>query len=392
MLKIAIVGCGKIADDHVHAIRRVPDCEIVALCDRELLMAQQLGERFGISACFSDLHEMLRATAPDVVHITTPPQSHYSLAKECVESGCHAYVEKPFTLYVSEAEELIALADRKGLKLTVGHGEQFSHTARRMRGLIRSGYLGGRPVHIESTWCYELGDSTYVRALLANKAHWVNGLPGGLLQNLISHGLAKIVEYLSTDTPEVIAVGFASSVLRRSNVQNLVDELRVIITEEEGTTAYFTFSSQMRPVLHQFSIYGPTGGLLLNEDQQTLIKLRGEKYKSYLETFVGPLVFAKQYLHNCARNVRLFLARDFHLESGMKYLIESFYRSIIDGTPVPIPYKQILLSSRIMDAVFEQLRCQTNGLDPALARFSSAGEAELNPVKTDECSIVHDGA
>jgi len=51
-----------------------------------------------------------------------------------------------------------------------------------------------------------------------------------------------------------------------------------------------------------------------------------------------------------------------------------------------------LLSSRIMDAVFDQLRSQTKGLDPALARFSSAGEAELNPVKTDECSIVHDGA
>ena len=108
MLKIAIVGCGKIADDHVHAIRRVPDCEIVALCDRESLMALQLGERFGISACFSDLHEMLRATAPDVVHITTPPQSHFSVARQCLESGCHVYVEKPFTLYASEAEELIA--------------------------------------------------------------------------------------------------------------------------------------------------------------------------------------------------------------------------------------------------------------------------------------------
>ena len=55
MLKIGIVGCGKIADQHVHAIRRIPDCEIVALCDREPLMAKQLGERFGISGCFSEL-------------------------------------------------------------------------------------------------------------------------------------------------------------------------------------------------------------------------------------------------------------------------------------------------------------------------------------------------
>ncbi len=355
MLKIAIVGCGKVADQHMYAIHRIPDCEIVALCDRELLMAKQLGERFGISKCFSDLQEMLQANQPDIVHITTPPQSHYLLAKQCLESGCHVYVEKPFTLYTSEAEQLIALAERRGLKLTVGHDGQFSHAARRMRGLIRSGYLGGRPVHIESTWCYELGDSSYARALLANKAHWVRGLPGGLLQNLISHGLAKIAEFLATDIPEVIAVAFASSFLTRFENEDLVDELRVIITEKEGTTVYFTFSSQMRPALHQFCIYGPTGGLLLNDDQQTLIKLRGEKYKSYLETFVGPLVFAKQYIHNCAKNVRLFLARDFHMESGMEHLIESFYRSIIDGTPVPIPYNEILLTSRIMDKIFEQL-------------------------------------
>ena len=55
MLKIAIVGCGKVADQHVLAIHRVPDCKIEALCDREFLMARQLGERFGISKCFSDL-------------------------------------------------------------------------------------------------------------------------------------------------------------------------------------------------------------------------------------------------------------------------------------------------------------------------------------------------
>ena len=111
MLRIAIVGCGKVADQHVDAIHRVRDCEIVSLCDRELLMAKQLGERFGISGCFSDLKEMLQSTSPDVVHITTPPQSHYSLARQCLESGSHVYVEKPFTTTASEAESLIELAE-----------------------------------------------------------------------------------------------------------------------------------------------------------------------------------------------------------------------------------------------------------------------------------------
>ena len=180
-------------------------------------MASQLGQRFGISACFSELQDMLRATAPDVVHITTPPQSHFSLAAQSLEAGCHVYVEKPFTVYSSEAEELVAVAKRRDLKLTVGHDEQFSHAARRMRSLVNSGYLGNDPVHMESTWCYELGDSSYVKALLGRNEHWVHALPGGLLQNLISHGVAKIAEFLS-DTPNVIAVGFANSSVRFSGV------------------------------------------------------------------------------------------------------------------------------------------------------------------------------
>src|SRR5438105_11255715 len=110
MLHIAVIGCGKVADQHVQAIHRIADCEIVAVCDRELLMAKQLGERFGVSACFSDLREMLDAVSPDVIHITTPPQSHFALAKQCLESGAHVYLEKPFTITAGEAEALIQLA------------------------------------------------------------------------------------------------------------------------------------------------------------------------------------------------------------------------------------------------------------------------------------------
>ena len=111
----------------------------------------------------------------------------------------------------------------------------------------------------------------------------------------------------------------------------------------------------MRPSLHQFRIYGPKNGLLLDQDNETLIKLRGKRYPSYLEHFIPPLIFSKEYLGNLAGNVRLFLARDFHMKSGMKDLIESFYKSILCDTPLPIPYRQILLTSRIMDAIFEQI-------------------------------------
>ena len=355
MLKIAIVGCGKIADAHASQIQRIKGCEIVGVCDREPLMARQLYERFSIKRYFTDLSQLLGDARPDVVHITTPPQSHYDLARSCLEQGCHVYVEKPFTLDEAQAQRLVALAHTKGLKLTVGHDDQFSHVARRMRALVQSGYLGGVPVHMESYYCYDLGEPSYARALLGDKRHWVRRLPGGLLHNVISHGIARIAEFLTSNSPQVIVCGFVSPLLKSMGECEIVDELRVIISEEERTTAYFAFSSQMRPSLHQFRVYGPKNGLVLDQDEETLIKLRGERFKSYGEKLIPSVIFAGQYLRNAIGNVKTFLAGDFHMKSGMKYLIESFYRSITQGTPLPIPYREILLTARIMDAIFDQL-------------------------------------
>jgi predicted dehydrogenase len=355
MLKVAIVGCGKIADAHASQIQRIPGCEIVGVCDREPLMARQLFERFPIKQHFSDIGELFSQAHPDVVHITTPPASHFDIARLCLERGANVYVEKPLTLRTEEARLLFSLADAKGLKVTVGHDDQFGHAARRMRALIQDGYLGGPPVHMESHYCYDLTEPGYAKALLGDKEHWVRKLPGKLLHNIISHGIARISEFLTTDTPHVIAYGFASPMLKRMGEGEIIDELRVIVSEEERMTAYFTFSSQMRPSLHQFRIYGPKNGLMLDHDQDLLIRLRGGRFKSYGEKFLPPVVFAKQHLDNLITNAKTFLARDFHMKSGMKHLIESFYQSIIQGTPVPIPYGEILRTSTIMDAVFSQI-------------------------------------
>jgi predicted dehydrogenase len=370
MLKVALIGCGKIADSHASQIQRIKGCEMVAVCDREPLMARQLYERFPVKRYFDDVNELLHEAAPDVVHITTPPESHFDLAKLCLERGAHVYLEKPFTLYAEEAETLISVANARGLKITAGHDDQFSHAARRMRALVESGYVGGRPLHMESYYCYELGDS-YAKALFGDKRHWVRRLPGKLLQNVISHGIARIAEFLTSDSPEVVSYGFVSPFLRSIGETEVVDELRVIIAEEDGTTAYFTFSSQIRPSLHRFGIYGAKNGLLYDHDWQTLIKLRGARYKSYAEKFVPPVNLAGQYLGNLVTNARSFLASDFHMKSGMNYLIKSFYRSITEDTPVPIPYREILLTARIMDKIFAQLD-EAKSRDQARPRMHAA--------------------
>jgi len=355
LLRVAIVGCGKIADSHAEQIGRIPGCEIVGVCDREPLMAKQLFERFPVGGYFSDVGELLELVRPDVVHITTSPESHFSLAARCLDAGCHVYVEKPFTLNEADARNLIDLAATRGRQVTVGHDDQFSHVARRMRELVQHGFLGGPPVHMESYYCYEMGQSAYSTALLTDRSHWVRALPGKLLHNIISHGIARITEFLVTDCPSVMVHGHTSQRLRDLGEREIIDELRVVLSECERTTAYFTFSSQMRPSLHQFRIYGPRNGLILDQDQETLIKLRGVRSRSYLEPFGTPMTLAKQYCANVFTNMRTFLARDFHMKSGMKHLIEQFYASIAEDAAPPIPHREIILTARIMDSIFAQL-------------------------------------
>lgn len=360
MIKVGIVGCGKMADQHALQILRIPGAEIKGVCDNEPLMSRQMAERFRIQLHFSEISEMLDTVKPDVVHITTPPPSHYLLGKVCLESGCHVYIEKPFTMNTSEAADLIALANGKGLKVMAGHNAQFTHVMVRMRELVQKGYLGGSPVHMESYYCYDFGGETYAKALLGDRSHWVRQLPGSLLQNIISHGISKIAEFLPGDNPQVIAHGFTSQFLQSIGQNDITDEVRVIIRGEDSTTAYFTFSSQIKPTVHQFRLYGPRNSLIADDDHQILIKIPNRDLKSYKKYFLPPLGFAKQYVADFGRNLAKFWRKDFHQpnDAGLKRLFESFYNSILNNAPLPISYREILLTSKIMDDIFDQVKEQ----------------------------------
>jgi len=366
MIKVGIIGCGKMADQHAVQIQRIPGAKIIGVCDSEPLMAQDMYERFNVGKYFTNVQEMLGEVKFDVIHITTPPQSHFEIGKICLEAGCNVYIEKPFTLNTTEAEELFKLADQNKLKVTAGHNAQFTHAMMRMRELVKAGYLGGKPVHMESHYCYDFGNESYAKALLGDKNHWVRQLPGSLLQNIISHGVSKIAEFLSGENPKVIAYCFTSPFLKRIGQDDIFDEVRVIIQDENLCTAYFTFSSQIRPVPHQFRLYGPKNSLIVDDEHQTVIKVDNKGYKSYLRYFVPPLEYAKQYVGNFVRNFKKFILKDFHLpnDAALKTLIESFYQSILTDSRLPLPYKEIILTSKIMDAIFAEIR--NSGAKPTI--------------------------
>jgi len=139
--------------------------------------------------------------------VTTPPHSHRALAGEAIDGGAHVYVEKPFAVDTAEARDLIAHAERRDRKLTVGWSSYFDPVALEMRRRIARGDLG-EPVHVESSYGYDL-DGTFGQALLSDRSHWVHRLPGKLFHNIIDHPLNKIVEFLADDEPGVHAVGYS---------------------------------------------------------------------------------------------------------------------------------------------------------------------------------------
>jgi predicted dehydrogenase len=328
-------------------------------------MADQLAERFQVPNSFDDVDHLLKETSPHVVHITTPPQSHFELAGKCLAAGCHVYVEKPFSVNFAEAQSMIAFAEQKNLRLTAGHNVQFSPEMLRMREIVSSGGIG-EPLHIESTFSYRLSDPSYVRALLGDDSHWVRRLPGQLLQNVISHGIAKIAEFFDTSEVTVQAHGFTSSVLVQAGENGIIDELRVLISDRQNRTAYFTFTTQINPPVQELRVFGSKGAIIVDNLHRTTVHLTrsNSDLKSYLNFFVPPVNLACSYGRNFLQNVAAFLKSDFHADASMKNLIERFYRSIQFGDPLPISYREILVTAAIMDEIFGQLRShRENGSD-----------------------------
>ena len=161
--------------------------------------------------------------------------------------------------------------------------------------------MGGKPIHLESHFSYDLGDTSYVGPLLGNRNHWVRQLPGQLFHNILSHGIAKLAEFLDEEIIDLVAWGDQSTKLRMLGETEILDELRVLLRDASGTTAFFCFSTQLKPGLNQLRIYGPVNSITVDHASGSLIKSKNRSYKSYLTYFIPPLINAQQHLKN-ARN------------------------------------------------------------------------------------------
>src|SRR5215470_6253982 len=96
-LTCALIGCGAIARRHLASLADLPDVEVAAVCDLSAARAEATAERFAIAKWYSSYEQLLSEINPNLVHITTPPSSHFSIAKACLAARLNVFCEKPIT-------------------------------------------------------------------------------------------------------------------------------------------------------------------------------------------------------------------------------------------------------------------------------------------------------
>jgi UDP-N-acetylglucosamine 3-dehydrogenase len=144
-INVAVLGAGywgkKIVHEYVLLGKQNPHVQLWAVCDL-LEDNQKYCEGYGIPHVTKDYEEIMSSPNIDAVNICTPNETHYQICKEALEAGKHVLVEKPMTLSSDEAYELVELADKQNLVLSVGHIFRFNNALKLVRDLIKNNFLG----------------------------------------------------------------------------------------------------------------------------------------------------------------------------------------------------------------------------------------------------------
>jgi predicted dehydrogenase len=345
-----LVGCGKAAENHISEIQKIGRATVVAVCDVEPLMADQLAVRYGVPQRYTDLDLMLDAERPDVVHIATPPESHLPLALRSMDAGSHVFVEKPLTLSCADSQTLVDHAVRRHRKLTIAYGFYFDPIARALRKAIADGILGD-PVHVESFLGYALAGQ-FGSAVFADTGHWVHRLPGKLIHNVVDHLLNKIAEFVSVEA-SVQARAWQREPDRHP-ASRMADELRVMLFDG-SVSAFATFTSHAQPLAHGLVVYGTRNSARLDFESGTIVFGSTSALPGPFGRLSRTFGQSIQYLKQGTKNAGRFFRSEYHALAGLNFLISAFYDSIREDTAVPIPYKDILKVALMTDKVFTQV-------------------------------------
>lgn len=201
MLKFALVGCGRIAKRHSELLGfgQISGAQLVAVCDIAVEKAQKIGQQFSVPA-FSDMHEMMKSVAVDVVVVLTESGNHARHVIDLASYGKHIVVEKPMALTIDDADAMIQACDLAGCKLFVVKQNRFNVPVLKLREAMDAGRFGKLVMGtVRVRWCRP--QSYYDQA--AWRGTWA--YDGGVLTNQASHHV-DLLEWMMGEVDSVFAM------------------------------------------------------------------------------------------------------------------------------------------------------------------------------------------
>lgn len=320
-IRVALVGCGRIAHVHAGYLRQVPEVEFVGACDLDADAREAFARRWQLPT-YLDIDELLAAGQPDAVHIVTPPASHAPLAKQLLAAGVHVMVEKPMALTAAEAEDMVAAAAAAGRYLTVDHNRWFDPVILKARNLLDSGALG------ELTGVDVFQGAPLAEADGAARAgHWTTGLPGGSLYDSAPH-------------PAYLLHGFIGKardvrVLARHTAGGAIEELRAVVDGDKALGT-FTLCSRSHPIMNRVVVFGSRATADVNLNNMTMIVRRNRKVPKIVGKVLPNLEEAAQLVRSTVVNGIEFIRGRQRFYPGMGVHFRELYRALARGEAPPV--------------------------------------------------------
>lgn len=325
--KVAIVGCGKMATNHVDKVLRLVSHSNIALCDKEFVKAQLLGEMYGITQLFDSLDRLIEEFRPDVYHIVTPPATHKQVAVACMQGGGHIYIEKPVCLTIRDFDELAEAAAQHKRLVCAGHQRIFERTFSEVASLLERNELG-RIIHIHA---YDSGPYLEMEDRGLSKGWWT-GLPGGMFADLLPHMMSVFAELGDN-------LKLEHSIVQTDQRQRPTEMHGFLGSGSSGLTCSFHISFGTKYFQNYYQIECEKGVILLNFKNGFWYAARKSKLPELVERMTANYAVGLKIVVANTRSIFSLLAGRYDPYEGLERAIERFY-SAIDRraeSPTPIP-------------------------------------------------------
>lgn len=356
-MKIGIVGCGLNSDYHINFARTYPGADIVGIVDKDTKRAQECASRFSVTGVFTSIRELVEKAHPDVIHILTPPRTHFAVAKEAMDLGCHVLVEKPLGLNFEEAKGLYDIAEAKGVKLCTVHNHFFDPCMSYAHSLIQDGQLG-KVINVESYYGLNTRIPAFRDYPAPNVLPWLYNLPAGVYQDFMPHPLYVLLEYTGNPV-EIKVMQQTHGVLP----QGMPDEIRILIKGEKAFGT-LTFSFVARPHLHFIRVYGTRMMVEVDINTMTTVTHSLSSLPKAAQKATYNLAESWQLFKSTTSNVINFVRGKLKPYQGMKVLIHKYYEAIEKNTVPPVTKEQALSVIKTMDEIWKQMIVNPLNFEP----------------------------